>query len=169
MWSLLLQYAYTGQLEFFSALTSALGLYTPTPLDTTHTLLIRLRYDAREEDASLAFKVLSCAVLPHEEVRTIVRRHPNHDPSTDVGLGELGSEAVRRRAEFKGGKDSCWYGAAVFFVEEGFKNAIVTTRYVELPKAATPDFKTQNTKRWEENYLKYARPTGSLRRLPAGC
>ncbi|KAL8289977.1 hypothetical protein RQP46_002916 [Phenoliferia psychrophenolica] len=168
MWSLLVQFAYEGQLEFFSALTSSLRLFTPTPLDVTHTLLIRLRYDARSEDPTLAFKVTSCAALPHEEVRTIVRKHPNHDEHTDVGLGELGSEAIRKRGEFKRGKDSCWYVAAVFFCEEGYKSAVVTTRYVELPKADKPDFKTQNTKRWEENYIKCMSLSGTPIKQPWG-
>ncbi|KAK4703606.1 hypothetical protein P7C70_g2614, partial [Phenoliferia sp. Uapishka_3] len=154
VWSSLIQYAYQGQLEFFSALTSSLLLFTPTPLDATHTLLIRLRFDPRSDDPTLSFKIVSCAALAHGEVKKIVASHPNHHESTDVGLGEMGSEAIRKRGEFKGGKDSCWYLSAVFLVEEGFENAVVTTRYVEMPKQEKPDFKTQTTKRWAENYVK---------------
>lgn len=99
-------------------------------------------------------------------MRAIVRRHPSHDDSTDVGLGELGHEDVRKRGEFKASariRDDCWYAAAVFFVEEGFEKAVVTTRYVEMKKQEKPDFKTQNTKHWEENYRKCVGPRSCKR------
>lgn len=148
-------YSTTSPIELFSALTASLGLFTPTPLSATHTLLIHLRYDPRSPDPSLRFLPTSLEILPHVDLRSRILASPRIAAGQGEFLNGLGEEAIRKREEFGGGRDDAVYAAAVFWCDEGWDESVVVTRFVELPiRGRKPDFKTQDSKRWEENYLR---------------
>ncbi|KAM0747189.1 hypothetical protein T439DRAFT_96357 [Meredithblackwellia eburnea MCA 4105] len=165
----LIKHALSQQLELYSAIFSSLHIHSPSPLYETHTLLITVKFDSRNPDETLRFKTLDAQCLPHEEVRSALTSHKKWKFEQENGISELGDAEIRTRPEYKGGKAASWYTGVVFLCPDSFEYPVCVTRYVELPKqreGKKPDWKTNDSKQWKENYLRCISKSGKQVPVP---